>query len=40
LEDLRSNPWLLREFKAVPYGYLPIETLEQMIGYRAGVTRP
>jgi len=40
LAHLRNNPWLLREFKAVPYDYLPTETLEQMVGYKAGVAKP
>jgi hypothetical protein len=35
LENLRENPWLLRDFRAPPYDYLPTETLEKMVGYRA-----
>ncbi len=33
---LQGNPWLLREFKAIPYAYLPDDKLEEMIGYRSG----
>jgi hypothetical protein len=36
LADLAENVWLLREFRAVPFDYLPIEALEQMVGYREG----
>ncbi len=39
LEAVRANPWLLRDFAAIPYSYLPNETLEEMIGYRAGVPK-
>ncbi len=33
LEDLRSNPWLLRDFRPIPYSYLDKDELERMIGY-------
>jgi N-6 DNA Methylase len=38
LETVRANPWLLRDFAALPYSYLPNEKLEEMIGFRTGAT--
>ncbi len=39
LADLAANVWLLREFRPVPFDYLPIEALEQMVGYREGAAQ-
>ncbi len=33
-EDLK-NPWLLREFRALPYSYLEPEQIERMAGFRS-----
>jgi len=34
LEAVTANPWLLRDFRPVPYGYLGVEALEKMVGYK------
>lgn len=34
LEAVTANPWLLRDFRPVPYGYLGVEPLEKMVGYQ------
>jgi hypothetical protein len=39
LADLTANAWLLREFRSVPFDYLPIEVLEQMVGYQEVAAR-
>ncbi|MBM4039136.1 MAG: hypothetical protein FJ290_11550 [Planctomycetes bacterium] len=36
LDQVRADPWLLRDFRPVPYSYLDRQTLEAMIGYSAG----
>jgi hypothetical protein len=38
LAGLLANPWLLRDFAAVPYSYLSNEKLEEMIGFRTGAS--
>ena len=36
LVRVQNEPWLLRDFRAVPYSYLGKEALEGMIGYATG----